>query len=634
MSLDDLNREIYNSADKNGLVRNHEKSQYDPTVSESVPSPFDEKREWAKTRQELSSSQKKVLKVSLLILTVVVLILVGLAANVWWQSNAFNQDRVSISFEGPGEADSNQVVQYVIHYKNDNLVTLENSEIQLSYSENFQPVDNVNMKYLSPTASRIFIGDIKPGGEGSLEVKGIFYASKDTPVYLRGAISFTPSNGKSELSVNDQFGVKVMTSPVALNISAPTQAIDGDKVQYVIDYKNLDTRNLSNVQIRVEFPVGFQFVGAQPMPSQNNSWDIGNLDSSQGGKITISGTLHGNENEDRNIVVSLGKLGDDGQLALYNKREISTKIVAPILTVTQKLDGSADGIIDAGDVLNYRIAYHNSGTIGLRNAIVTVQLQGKILDFSKVNVEKGFFDGAKNTITWKASDVPALGIINPNSGGELYFSIPVKAIIPVTNKNDKNFVVSTVAAIDSPDIPTPINSNKIIGSDTLELKLASKVLLDSRGYYKDAKIQNSGPIPIQVGKETLFAVHWSLSNISNDLNNAKVVSALPSGARWTGMTYPNSEKITYDTRTNELIWDLGNVAAGSGTFLPAREVEFQVGIQPQNNQVGLSPKLVNGSTFTGSDVFTGKDVTVTIPEKNTQLLEDPSVGYEGGKVVQ
>ncbi len=635
MPLEDLNKDLHSFSDGSNSFHAHEKSQYDPVLGASAVSPFDEKLEWEKARRELNPFQKRVLKISLGVLFLVVLAVGWFVYSAWWQKNAFHQDRVAISFEGPSAADSTKVVKYIIHYKNDNQVTLKNSEIALSYSENFQPTDNVNVKYISPTSSRIFVGDIKPRSEGSVEVKGIFYAPKDAPVYLHGTINFTPSNGQTQLSMETQISVNITTAPVLLDVSAPTQVMDGDKVEYVIDYKNLDVRILNNVQIRVEFPNGFQFSDSQPTPSQNGSyWTVGNLDSNQGGKIRISGIMHGTDNESKNILVSLGQLGNDGQLAVFNKREMSMRIIAPVLTVSQSLDNATSDIVNAGDVLKYTVTYHNGSTNGLRDAVVTVELQGKILDFSKIAVENGFFDGVKNIITWKASDVPALANINPNDGGKFRFSIPVKEIIPVENKNDKNFMVTTVAKIDSPDIPTPINSNKIIGSNTLQLKLASKVLLNTLGYNADVQIHNSGPIPMQVGKETLFAIHWSLVNISNDLVNGKIVSSLPAGLRWTGMTYPNNEKISYSTQSNQLIWDIGNVAAGAGTILPVREVEFQVGITPQINQVDQPLKLLNGSIFTGSDAFTGKDITVTNPEKTTQLREDPTVGYVNGKVAK
>ncbi len=636
MSLDNLNKDLYDSSEGSDSFHPHERNQYDPTLGGVSGSPFDEKMDWEKNRKQLNPYQKRVLKISLAILAVVVLVVGGFVFSAWWQKNAFHQDRVAISFEGPKEADSNNIVKYLIHYKNSNPIKLNNAEIQLSYAENFQPIDNVNVKYLNSTNSRIFIGDIPAGGEGVVEIKGIFYAPKDFPVYLHGSIHYVPSNGKTQFAMDAQTSVNITTAPVILDVSAPAQAVDGDKIEYVIDYKNLDLRSLSNVEITVQFPESFQLSEAVPEPSQDNvHWVIGDLESNQGGKIRIKGILRGGNDENKPIVVSMGKLGTDGQLAIYNKRETSTKIISPILTVTQELNGAGgNNIIKAGDILRYTIKYHNTGTVGLRNAIVTAEIQSKILDFSKVTVEKGFFDGSKNIITWKASDIPALANINPNESGQLNFSVPVKVVIPVVTSSDKNFTVATIAKIDSPDIPVPTGASKIIGSNSLELKLASKVILETKGFYNDAQIKNTGPIPLQVNNETLFAVHWSLANISNDLAEVKVVSSLPSGVRWTGLTYPQNEYVTYDTRTNQLIWSIGNLPAGTGLILPAREIEFQVGITPQINQVGLLLNLLNEATLTGTDTFTGKSITIESAVKNTQLTEDPVMGSEGGKVVE
>jgi len=90
------------------------------------------------------------------------------------------------------------------------------------------------------------------------------------------------------------------------------------------------------------------------------------------------------------------------------------------------------------------------------------------------------------------------------------FSVPVKSTIPVESSQDKNFTVHLLRKIDSPDIPVPDGSDKIIGSNDLELKLASKVLFNVYGYYNDSKIKNSGPIPMQVGSPTTFTIHWSV----------------------------------------------------------------------------------------------------------------------------
>jgi hypothetical protein len=635
MSLDDINKELYNSDSKIIPARTHEMSEFDVTAAGGQASPFDKEQNWNQPQKGLSPRQKKMLWIALAVLLLVIIAFAGVFTYRWWQKNAFHQDRVEIFFEGPKEADSTQLTKYIIHYKNNNRVTLKNPEIQLTYSENFQPIDNVNLKYISPGSSKISIGDIDPMSENSVELKGTFYAPKDSPVYLHASISFVPSNGSGQLSMKNQIGINITTAPVMLVVSAPQQVIDGDSVEYVIDYKNMDVKPMKDVQIRVDFPQGFELSSAQPMPSEKDAyWYVGNLETDQGGKITIHGQIHGDNGEDKSMLASLGHVGSDGSFVVFSKQNSNMQIISPVLTVKQALDGKDSDIINAGEVLKYTITYKNTGTIGLRDAIVTVQLFGKILDFSKISSDNGSYDGKTGMMTWKASDVTSLANIGPQSEGVVHFTIPVKSIIPIENKLDKNFMVASVAKIDSQDIPVANGANKIIGSNRFELKLASKVIFDTKGYYTDSKVKNSGPIPMRTGTQTTFAIHWSILNVSNDITGAQVVSYLPSGVHWTGQIYPADEKISYNERTNQLVWSVGDIAAGTGISGPPREVIFQVGVMPQINQVGQPIVLVNKSAFTAKDVFISKDITLLGNQKDTQLYEDPSVGYAKGKVVQ
>ena len=200
-------------------------------------------------------------------------------------------------------------------------------------------------------------------------------------------------------------------------------------------------------------------------------------------------------------------------------------------------------------------------------------------------------------------------------------------MIPINGANDKNFVISAVAKIDSPDIPTPISMNKIIAGNKIDIRLNSKLVVDVKGYHNDSNITNDGPIPPKVGQETTYAIHWLASNVSNDINNARIEAVLPTGATMTGKIYPEDAKITYNERNNSIVWEIGNMAAGTGILSAPKEASFQVKIKPSVDQVNRFADLIGPSTFYAKDAFTGDDLSSTAGIKNTELQEDGSLGY-------
>ncbi|EKE16469.1 MAG: hypothetical protein ACD_11C00012G0002 [uncultured bacterium] len=635
MSLNDLNNNIYNpKADLSG--RNRETNQFDPFRDRAEDkNPFLQENNWQEEKKGLTMKQKKIIGILSGVLAVVIIAVGSFVFISYKKRNAFQEDKISVSFSGPTEIDSAQAVSYLIKYKNNNSITLKNVELNLSYPENFQPngESNVNLKQLNATNSRVYIGDIKAHSEGEFNLTGVFYAPKDTTLYLRAALKYSPSGLSSEYEMKNQTGVSITTSPMLLEAVAPIESASGDMVAYVVDYKNLDKKSLTDAQLHIAYPDGFEFITSEPLPSKDkNIWYFGMLDSQQGGKITIRGKLKGASGEEKLMKVQLGKIGSDGQFISYGDREKSTRIIESALFIEQILDGNPDLIVNNGDMLRYVIRYGNKGSFVLKDIIVQLELKSDILDKKKVEIDKGYFDLSTNIITWKSSDLPQLLSLDPGTTGEISFSVPVVSDLKMKDSEDKNFIINSVAKIDSSNYLDPSGVNKIVVSNELNLKLNSKVYFETGGFYTDSDVKNYGPMPMTVGKETSFAIHWSVANSSNDLTGARVVSSLPTGVKWTGRIYPSGENIKYDERTNEVVWEIGNVSAGSGFYNSNKEVVFQVAVVPQENQVKEELKLVNVSQLFAKDSFTGRDVNIENKEKTTQLQEDKTINSAYYKV--
>lgn len=633
MPLDEIKKSLYKDNHARSMG-SHESDNFDPLHAESDSNPFVSQHEWQSQADAIKRKRKLIWKIVGGIFIFVIVLGGSWYGYGVWKKNSFLEDRVIVSIDGPQEADSNEIVQYDVTFTNNNRAALHDAEIYLEYAENFQPVDNVNLKYISKGSSKLYIGDIKPRSSETFQIKGTFYAPKDFQVYLRASLKYKVLNRESAYESKSQLGVNIATAPVVLDVVLPRESVDGDSVECVIDYKNLDVRSISEGQVKIEYPQGFQFTSATPSPSKGgNVWYIGTLEQNQGGKIRLQGKISGNPDQIRTFKIMIGRESEGGDFVVYNQRSLQMKMIAAAFSISQEMEmGAKNGIVLPGEELAYLVKFKNTSSIGMRNAIVTVELSGRVLDFSKLNAEKGSFDESKGLITWKASDVSQLAILEPGAEGQVRFKIPVKEMIPVEKDTDKNYVVRSVAKIDSADIPSSNESNKIIGSDILELKLGSKVLFETLGFYNDKNIQNSGPMPLQIGKETTYVMHWNITSVSNDIIDSKVSATLPSGVRWTGKVYPENEKISYDSRSNSIVWKIGTVEAGAGIIKPKREVSFQIGITPQSNQLNRTLILLNKSSFSGNDSFTSQSLILENNEKDTQLREDSKIDSSGYKV--
>lgn len=634
MSLNNLEKKLYDP-DSGIERRKHESSQFDPMIYRRNGSDiFRKEKVWKKPVDPNAEERKKIIRIGAIALGAIILLallVVGLMK--FWQSS-FRAGRVTVKIEGPVKVDSSTESEFKIFFKNENRKDLKAVQLLLNYPENFKIKERSDLKVDNPSNSRIDIGTLKANSGGEIVLKGSFIAVKNATVYLNATLQYSPGNSSSVFQSKGQLGVNVESSPLFLEIQAPMEVVDGNKVDYVVDYRNLTTEYLDKIRVKADYPEGFSFISSDPSPSENNGvWYLGSLEPEKSGKVVISGTMSGTSEESKTIKVYIGYTGENGEFVISDQKDKSTKMTSTMLSISQLINNGAESTVDAGENLEYKIQYKNNGNISLKDAIVTLEIDSLVLDFSKLESNGGFYDASKKMITWKAAEIPELANLNPGQEGKITFSVPVLDRIPVGNSNDKNFTVVSTAKIDSPSIPTPIGSNKTIASNRMELKLNSRAVLEVKGYYKDSNMENSGSIPPKNGQETTYTMHWKIINVSNDISNTKVVSYVPSGVKWTGKTYPEGESITFNERTNQIEWEVGNLKNGVGIIDPAREVSFQISVTPQVNQVGKALILLNPSILTANDVFTNKEIRFETVEKDNRIPEDGTIG-EKFKVVE
>lgn len=569
--------------------------------------------------------RKKVFKIGMIALGAVILVALIIGGSIIYRKSLFSEGNTILSIDGMQDVKSGSLITYEIEYKNNNKARLKNATLRLIFPEELKPEENPNFKSEGTTTGTYFLGEVASKSTGKVVFNARAYTPRGANIYLKAELSYQPSSTSTIYVKKDQFSIGVSSSPITINIMAPQNIAGGDEVNYVINYKNTSQENIANVRVRAQYPDGFTYAQSDPKPLEgNNIWYVGNLAGGSEGKIIINGKLEGEQENIRVFKIEVGAT-EKGTFAMYNEDEARTKIVASPFAIAQTVNGLTSLNANAGDNLRFEIIYKNMGTIGLRDVIVTEYISSPVLDYTTLELDGGAYDSENKTITWKASDYPKLANLNPGEGGVISFSIKVKGIISVENSNDKNFVITSRAKIDSPDIPTPISMNKIISGNVMDIKLNSKLIMNTNGYYSDSVISNSGPVPPKVGEETTYTIHWKVGNVSNDVNEAKVEAVLPTIARMTGKIFPEGAPLTYNERTNSIVWDMGNVEAGVGILSAPKEVAFQVSIKPSVDLLGREVSLLESSVLSARDSFTGEVISVKSAPKTTNLPEDASI---------
>jgi hypothetical protein len=99
--------------------------------------------------------------------------------------------------------------------------------------------------------------------------------------------------------------------------------------------------------------------------------------------------------------------------------------------------------------------------------------------------------------------------------------------------------------------------------------------------------------------------------------------------KWLGNISPSTEDITYDKNSGAVTWNVGSVSANTQTSSRRREAAFQISIQPSVTQVGQSPNLVNPSTLSAVDSYSGANLQSQQDYLTTRFSTDPA--YKEGQ---
>ena len=94
----------------------------------------------------------------------------------------------------------------------------------------------------------------------------------------------------------------------------------------------------------------------------------------------------------------------------------------------------------------------------------------------------------------------------------------------------------------------------------------------------------------------------------NDLTDTKITASLPPYVNKETLVAPEGSDLQFDEKNATIVWTAGDVPAGTGIIMPAKEVSFQISFTPNLTQVGESPILINTASISAVDFYRGRNI--------------------------
>jgi hypothetical protein len=577
-------------------------------------------------RQKRSSHSGKPILKKILVVSIIFFILsVGVAAFMFFGGiNTVSSGNIDIRVFGPTTIGGGEELSLEITVANKNNADLEGAVLQIEYPAGARVAGNITEELLR---QREVVGSIDAGGEAKKIVRSVLFGEKESIKEIVITLEYRIKGSSALLYKEKRYDLAIKSSPIIMTVDYPSEVTSGADIDFILTINSNTAELLRNLLVRVEYPFGFSFVEADPQPVEGDYlWRVGDLPTGEKRTVRIRGSLQGQNEEERTFrfVAGIENDKEPNKIAadfVMLSESITIKRPFLDLVVTIAGDSSKESVARPGERIQANIVWTNNLPAPVLDAKIEVQLSGIVFDRSSVQVSRGFYRSVDNTIIWDKTTSGEFAQLEPGERGAVSFSFASLSNLSSALQNQQIDVSITMSGnqILENNRPQMISSN-----EGRVVKIASNLSVAARTARSIGPLENSGPIPPKADNETTYTVIWTVTNSFNDITNTTVRATLPTYISWGELSHPAGEKVTYNPISREVIWSLGDVAAGTGFSTSPREVAFQIKFLPSLNQVGTSPMLLGETRITGEDRFTGRIIDFKRGALTTQFNTDPA----------
>lgn len=540
----------------------------------------------------------------------------------YFGGNSVSMDKITVDITGPTTIAAGDTVPLSLTITNRNPVSIENSTIEIDLPNGTRSADGTLSAYPRYVEN---LGTLASGATVTRSIKVIIFGGAGQALMLPASFSFETAGSTTVFVKKTSYALAVSSTPLSVSVDTTTETVSGKPLTFTLNVRSNATVPLDNVILSGIFPFGFVTTSSS-LPLNGSNFVLGRLEPGASKTITLTGTLTGQDTEQRvfHFTIGTSKSASDQTLSIsYMTQDATVAITAPFITTSIALNGdtSPTAVVAQGSSQNVTVSYVNTLPTSVTNAIVAISLSGSAIDYNSIQTTSGFYNSTNHTIIFSKDTDPSLAILSPGASGIGSFSF---STLPVGSTGPSQVLTLTVSVsgtrVGQTNVPESVSA--IL---TKTVKIATNVALSSSSLHNSGPIRNNGPIPPRAGQATTYTIIWSARNSGSTIAGGTVSATLPSYVSYTDIT-SGVGSFSYDDASRVVTWTAGDIIQGSSV-----QGAFQVSLIPSTSQRGGIPALTSGVSFSGYDRFAGVQIVASADPSTTETRED--AGYTSAKAI-
>lgn len=537
--------------------------------------------------------------------------------------NAVSADKISIDIQGPTTIAGGDTVPMSLTITNRNPVELSRAMIEIDFPDGTRNADDVREEYSRYSEE---LGPLAPGASATRSVRSILFAGTGEAVTLEVSLSYSSPGSNSIFVKKVSYVLTISSSPLSVSADTLSETVSGKVFPITLTVRSNAAVSLTNVVLNGTFPFGFS-VASSSLPMNDSSFLLGSLSPGATRTIVITGTLDGQDKEQKFFRFKIGTASTPGDTKLsvsYMEQDATVLISAPFIRTALTVNGSTldSAALAPGGLQSVTLSYGNTLQTNVTNTVVRIAISGAAVDYGSVRVPNGFYDSEKRTVVFSADTDPSLASLAPGAQGIGTFSFSTLPATAITSSPSINFSISISGTrVGQTNVPESVSD-----SSTYTARVATAVVFSAVSLYASGPIKNLGPLPPHAGGTTGYSVGWTLQNGASAVAGGTVTAKLPSYVAYTGYT-SGAGSLQYDSASRVVTWNVGDLAQRAST-----QAFFQVSITPSATQKGSAPIITGQASFSGYDRFAGVQVSASADPVTTETKGDPGYVSANGTV--